>query len=100
MCEWGTTVVVATPAWLWDRRAIPENGIHIDSCIADVVTALWDRDIYTLSSCCGHGKMRPSLVLDNASDIPLHARAALAEIDPDRDWELLQWQLTDVSEGS
>lgn len=97
MCERGTSTVIATPDWLWEERNAPENGIPIDSCIADTVLALWEFDVRTLGSCCGHGKQRPSLVLTQDSEMPEITRAALREVDPDRDWELLQWQLVTVS---
>lgn len=55
MCEHGTSTVVATPDWLWSKRAIPEKGIYIDSCIAERIATAWDHGVRTLGTCpvCG-----------------------------------------------
>ncbi len=96
MCEHGTTTIVSTPDWFWTARAVPENGICIDACIAGVVLAVWDQGVRTLGSCCGHGKRPPSLVLTEDVEQPALARQVMGELG-DRTWELLQWQLVDVS---
>lgn len=58
MCKHGEEVelVVPMPAYLsytgtfrWDVKAI-------DACIAPIVQALNDAEIYTANCCCGHGK--------------------------------------------
>lgn len=98
MCD-GSTDVVATPDWWWAERAVPENGIHIDSCIADTIEEAWRRGVRTAGSCCGHGRVRPSVVLvTHLADQPELARAVFADIDPERNWLIEQWQLVDVSE--
>lgn len=97
MCQHGSYVILPTPEWLWSERAVPENGIIIDSCIAGEISQLWARGVRTLGSCCGHGTARPSLVLTNDREMPALARAVIFELDPSRDWELLQWQLADVT---
>ena len=57
MCKWGTTVDVAVtiPAGMShtgkERVAIKP----IDACIADIVKALNDGGVKTVSCCCGHG---------------------------------------------
>lgn len=91
MCERGTERIVEPPAyWKWHHPTI-----CVDSCIADEVLALWAEGIITLGSCCGHGKRRPSLVLNEDRNMAELARQALAS--SDRNWELLQWQLVDVT---
>ena len=42
--------------------------IAVDECIADSVLILWENGIGTLGSCCGHGKMKPSIVLSREQD--------------------------------
>lgn len=91
MCDWGTTAVVGTPDWLWEERAIPENGIAIDSCIADQILAAWNEGVRTLGSCCGHGERPPNVVLTQDPDQPALARAELPG------FTLYQWRLIDVT---
>ena len=38
---------------------------HIDLCIADLVAALNAANITTVASCCGHGKVEPTIILHN-----------------------------------
>jgi len=92
--------IIPTPDWWWGERAVPENGIAIDSCIADVVEELWGRGVKTAGSCCGHGNGPPSLIFPtHDQESPALCRSVLAEID-DRAWLLEQWRLVDVSESS
>lgn len=91
MCEHGTSVILPTPDWLWSARAVPENGICIDSCIADRVADAWDRGVRTLGSCCGHGNEQPNVVLTEDLEQVEIAQAVLPG------WTLFQWRLVDVS---
>ena len=47
----------------WDKEVVP-----IDVCIATEIGELWHKGVVTLNSCCGHGKVRSSVVVDKASD--------------------------------
>ena len=38
---------------------------HIDYCIADIVAALNAANIRTVASCCGHGEIEASIVLED-----------------------------------
>lgn len=95
--EIGELPQVALPKPAWSDR----NGdtIMIDHCIAPAVKALWDLGYITLSSCCGHGRETPSLVVGNSTDgspEKLAAmRAIIANVDG-RDYRLYQWQLVEV----
>ena len=42
---------------------------YIDYCIADIVAALNAANIKTVASCCGHGKIDTSIVLDDGREI-------------------------------
>lgn len=97
MCEWGTNVVLMLPDWWSDYRN--NQSVSIDSCLADTMQGLWDHDVVTLGCCCGHGKSRPSIVLNNDPTMPDECRRALADIGDDRNWLLYQWQLVDVTKG-
>ena len=37
----------------------------IDLCIANIVAALNAANITTVNSCCGHGEVAPSIILDD-----------------------------------
>ena len=57
-CELGTyECVVPMP--------IRGRSQGIDLCIADIVAALNAANILTTGSCCGHGKMPGSVLLDD-----------------------------------
>ena len=44
---------------------------EIDYCIADIVAALNAANIITIASCCGHGKMNASIMLDDEREITI-----------------------------
>jgi hypothetical protein len=58
MCDWGDwlDVEVFVPAELSHTGEARWAVKGIDSCIADIVKALTDGGVYTIGSCCGHGK--------------------------------------------
>lgn len=91
MCDHGSTVVLATPDWLWAERASPMNGISIDACIADQIATAWTHGVRTLGSCCGHGETPPNVVLTGDVEQVALAQRVLPG------WTLYQWQLVDVS---
>lgn len=91
MCDPGTTTTVPTPDWLWDERQHPENGIAIDSCVASDITAAWSQGVQTLGSCCGHGRIQPSVVLTSDPEQVRLAQQALPA------FRLHQWRLVDVT---
>jgi len=66
----------------------------VDACIANAVQALWDAGLVTLGSCCGHGRMNPSLVIENSVDAAPFVEV-LNAVDG-REWVLHQWQLVTV----
>lgn len=88
-------VALSKPAWSTRQSPV----IMVDACIASTVRALWDAGYITLSSCCGHGRDAPSLVLGEGSDgsdeKAAEIRALIKEIDG-RTYRLYQWRLTEV----
>ena len=79
-------VVLDRPTWMPDGERV--NGVPVDECIARVVRFLWDNDVRTWGSCCGHNGRYgpPSLLLDRREDIAW-VRTLIAEVDP-RIWHL------------
>ncbi len=84
--------VVLTPP---EGLGIDRATVCVDACIAAVVAHLWANQVATLSSCCGHGREEPSLVLDASERDFTAVRSLIAEVD-DRFFELYQWHLVTV----
>ena len=55
---------------------MPLNGRRqdIDLCIADIVAALNAANIRTMGSCCGHGKMDGSILLEDGRHLRIEWR--------------------------
>ena len=67
MCEWGDTVKVCVkiPADL-SHLGIPYwKAAETDRCIAPLVGALQEGGIDMRASCCGHGKVDGSILLQD-----------------------------------
>ena len=45
------------------------DNIYVDKCIADIVKALNNAEIRTKASCCGHGKILGSIVLEDGREL-------------------------------
>lgn len=43
--------------------------VYVDRCIAPLVRTLNRAGIYTVASCCGHGKMPGSIVLEDGREL-------------------------------
>lgn len=71
--------------------------VCVDACIVEQITMLWANAIWTENSCCGHNRINPSVVIGEGGDA-VQAAALLREHDPDREWDVLQWQLVKVSD--
>lgn len=71
MCEWGTTTVlrVQVPARLSHTGALRWKDIGVDSCIAPIVQALNVAHIWTVASCCGHGKQPGVISLEDGREL-------------------------------
>ena len=67
MCEWGThtDVRVWIPADLSATRKARWRVKPIDSCIADIVSALQNDGIDMRGSCCGHGQDFGNIILQD-----------------------------------
>lgn len=75
-------------------KQTPHKPIYVDACIVKVLKYLWERNIYTKSSCCGHNTHDPSLVVEDnlGEESAKMIRELIAEVD-DRDWEICSWKL-------
>ena len=71
--------------------------VCIDECIADTLQHLWNNNIDTLNSCCGHGRTKPSIVLNQSlsKDDANHVRELIRKTDH-REFDLLSWHLINV----
>lgn len=73
----------------WDT---PARTVCVDACIADQIKMLWENKIWTVGCCCGHGNMNPDVIISEGAD-PEEAKCLLKKNDPNRKWDVLQWQL-------
>ena len=73
---------------------LPPNGqlVCVDACISQVIQRLWTHRIWTAGSCCGHGRLLPSVILSEGDQSIEAVFDAIAEID-EREWEVLRWEL-------
>jgi len=69
------------------------NKILIDNCIAEIIQALWNKELWTEGSCCGHGRAKPSLLISHCGDIKDY-KNFISGVD-NRDWTFSQWQRKD-----
>lgn len=62
MCDWGKYEIVylAFPNEICGRTEVP-----VDQCIAPLVQMLNDHGFHTVGSCCGHGKIPTSIILES-----------------------------------
>lgn len=68
MCKWGMykTVKLCKPKEISKRVYI-----QVDSCLADLIQALNDAQIYTITSCCGHGKGYGEIILEDGRTLTI-----------------------------
>lgn len=109
MCKCVSSAIGKTTKWQTDKqvklippfptrpfggKSTPHKPIYVDACIVKVLKYLWERNIYTKSSCCGHNTQNPSIVVE--SNLPEESakiiRKLIAEVD-DREWEICSWKL-------
>jgi hypothetical protein len=86
-------VVLSVPErFSWERKTV-----CVDACIAHVIQTLWNNDIITMNSCCGHGNRAPSIILDDRKDKDFgdYVRTIIAHVD-NRDFELLSYNLVNI----
>ena len=76
---------------------LDRDSVCVDACIADVIQHLWDNNIQTLNSCCGHNKERPSIILESyvTDDDVKNIREIIRQIDQ-RDFKLMAWKLKEL----
>ena len=75
-------------------KPTPHKTIYVDACIVNVLKYLWERNIYTKSSCCGHNLHKPSIVVKdemNKENVKI-IRKLIKEVD-NRKWDICSWKL-------
>lgn len=68
-CSFGTYrhCINIVPPWVGKRLTWDGVIVGIDRCVLPEIIELWNAGIKTVASCCGHGKIAPSVVVDDAS---------------------------------
>lgn len=61
MCEQGNITTIN----------LKSKSIDVDSCIAPIVIALNNAGIFTVASCCGHGKLSGNIALADGRELIL-----------------------------
>lgn len=76
---------------------IDRDTVCVDACISHVIKHLWDNQISTLNSCCGHGKDNPSIILQSyiSDDDANKIRELISQVDS-RFFKLMAWKLIEV----
>lgn len=60
--------------------ALPNgNWIGVDACLVPILKWLWTKGVDTVVSCCGHGKISPSIVVTDGS-VPFMNKMGFIEI--------------------
>ncbi|MFX0183858.1 MAG: hypothetical protein ACFE95_12310 [Candidatus Hodarchaeota archaeon] len=89
MCDKSNSVKMELPHGMNKLRK--NRFIYVDECVECWIRMLWDRKFETVSSCCGHGKHGPILIIAN-----FYKKRDIVEIenilkqDLNRVWEILQ----------
>ena len=73
--------------------------VCIDACITDTVIALNEAGFTTIASCCGHNRLKPSILLADTLSVKqcTEAKRLLQKIDT-RDIDLVQWRRVVVAD--
>ena len=71
MCKWGKTkeCFVNVPAEDSHTGVSRWTLKSVDACIADIVDALNGHGLLTEGCCCGHGKYRGSILLQDGREL-------------------------------
>lgn len=64
MCKWGDTITLKNP-----NPNATKKTMDIDRCLVPIIKALNRLGIYTIASCCGHGKQPGSIILADGREI-------------------------------
>ena len=85
------------PTKAFGEKDKPHKPIFVDACIVPILKHLWQHNIYTVNSCCGHNQTAPSIVVENWThpDNAKRIKQVIAEID-DRPFQIKCWKLVDA----
>ena len=76
MCKWGET----TDVKVWIPAELSHDGKArwamkpLDNCIVDIVKGLNNMGVYTIGSCCGHGKGDGEIFLEDGRELIVRQR--------------------------
>ncbi len=70
MCKWGTDTKI---------KLYSGKVIKIDSCLKEIIEAMDKFGVKTVGCCCGHGKSRGSIMIDNERKDGLFMQVLLGE---------------------
>lgn len=70
---------------------IKYKKVNIDACIAPILKHLWQNNVVTEGSCCGHNRQSPSIVLGQGVENYSEVRKLIKQKDS-RWFELSQWK--------
>ena len=82
MCEWNTVTLLRLkiPADLSSTGKDKWKEVKIDSCIAGVVEALQEAGIDMRGSCCGHGKTKGHIHLQDGKVLVIEDEQWLSDL--------------------
>ncbi len=97
MCEYGKQVVLDLPYWVDQGKQ--NRTIACEECCVKIIKEIWNAGFETLSHCCGHGKLNPSIVIpDGYNEEDIKTIEALIKTYDGRYFDIYQWKLTKVND--
>ena len=94
MCKWGTDTKVKLCETRYNSVGKPYDVVFVDKCISGIIQALNDAGIMTIASCCGHGKIDGSIILEDGRELVVREDIN-AEFSPSANIELIDKRLRD-----
>jgi len=95
MCN--TKLTIQLPDFIKKELQQINKIITIDACMTDALYALWGKKIITLSHCCGHNKIKPSIVIDQSyKKEDINKIKELIKKSDSRYIDVMQWRLIRV----
>jgi len=78
----------SNPPIVMKSKFVKDAGVCIDACMVSIIQKLWDNNIVTLNSCCGHnGRLGPPSVIVHPEDSAKSRKLTEGRV------EILYWKL-------